>query len=144
MKFTCNGKVRHRHIPSPVDQSPTRGRPRGKRSTAMEVPRRDLAGVDSKRYPKVPVELSNRIQSATVAFLKAVLHQVQRDYETGIEGRLLDLLENGIPGLLAGLGRELIAAQLEQERGYHGPRVAGSKTRKARSSDTRGSDRLRY
>lgn len=49
------------------------------------------------------MELSNRIQSATIAFLKAVLHRVQRDYEAGVEGRLLDLLENGIPGLLAGL-----------------------------------------
>ena len=79
--------------------------------------------MDSKRYSKVPVELSNRIQSTVLSFLKDLLQGLQRSYEAGIEGLLLDLIEKGIPGLLAGLGRELIAAQLEQERGYQGPRV---------------------
>lgn len=123
MKFTCSGKIRQRHIPSPVKQAPTKGRPRGRRSSAADTPRRDVAGIDSKRYPKVPVELSNRIQSATLSFLKGLLREVQRKYEAGIESHLVELLEDGIPGLLAGLGRELIAAQLEQERGYHGPRI---------------------
>ena len=69
------------------------------------------------------MELSNRIQSATLSFLKGLLRQVEQKYEAGIETHLVEFLEVGIPGLLAGLGRELIADQLEQERGYHGPRI---------------------
>lgn len=46
------------------------------------MPRRDVIGVDSKPYPKVPVELSNLIWGSTLGFLKRLLHTVEKTQRT--------------------------------------------------------------
>lgn len=122
--ISCSGKIRERGRAPKVEESPKRGRPRGSRTRAPKPPRRDMVtGLKSERYPQVPVELSNRIQSATKGFLGELFRLLETLYESGIEGSLLELVETGYPALLAALGQELIAAHLEQERGYIGPRL---------------------
>lgn len=122
--ISCSGKVRERAREISAPEVPKRGRPRGAKTRAYETPRRDLVkGFDSKRYPQIPVELSNRIQSETRFFLGNLFKLLEKLYESGVEGSLLELVESGYPALVAQLGQQLITAQLEQERGYVGPRL---------------------
>lgn len=123
MKFTCRRKICYRRLETPVEHPVHRGRPRGSRTRSSESPRRDLLGFDSKRYPKIPVELANQLQSLTKSMLRELFKLLQRSYESGIDGVLLELLEEGLPAFLTRFGRELMQAQLEQERGHYGPRI---------------------
>ena len=122
--ISCSGKIRERAREVSGPKATRRGRPKGSRTKAVEAPRRDLVkGFDSKRYPQVPVELSNRLQAETKGFLHDLFKLLERVYESGVEGSLLELVEKGYPALLAALGQQLISAQLEQERGYVGTRL---------------------
>ncbi len=125
MMISCSGKIRSQHREIPLESSrKRRGRPKGSKTKSAETPRRDLVkDLDSKRYPRVPVELSNRLQSAAREMVRNLLKLLQELYERGIEENLLALVEFGIPDLLAKFGQEIITAQLEQERGYFGPRI---------------------
>jgi hypothetical protein len=101
-----------------------RGRPPG---TARPVEEKlhypNVGGVDLSKFEGVPVALRNRLTSAFVQALAALLGTLQAFYK-GTERDLTLFLCKNFPPIIFALGRSIMTEILTEERGHIGNRIA--------------------
>ena len=116
---TMSGKVRSRYPESPVERDKRRI---GKTGNSLQPPVvfSEVAGVKARHFPALPTGLWNEVVSLLGATLRESAKSFNAAFKHGIEPRLQDLIQNVVPQLVYGLGRQLIEAILTQERGFHG------------------------
>lgn len=116
---TSNGKIRDRHVETPVD--PAAGRI-GKRTNPPQVAAvfGEVAGVRARHYDALPTSLWNEVTSLIGSTLRESARTLNQAFKHGAEPHLQDLIQNFIPELVHALGRGLIESILNQERGFYG------------------------
>jgi hypothetical protein len=116
---TSNGKIRDRYVETPVD--PAAGKI-GRRNNPPQVPVvfGEVAGVRARHYDALPSGLWNEVTSLVGSSLREAARTFNQAFKHGAEPHLQDLIQNFIPELVYALGRRLIEALLNQERGFYG------------------------
>ena len=116
---TSSGKIRERHLETPVE---SKQRQIGKVVNPPQPPVvfKEVAGVQARHYPALPNGLWNEVTTLLGATLRGAARSFNDAFKHGAEPHLQDLLQTVIPELVYDLGRQLIEAVLNQERGFYG------------------------
>jgi hypothetical protein len=80
----------------------------------------EVAGVKARNYPALPTGLWNEVTSLLGSTLKEAARAFNGAFKHGVEPHLQSLIQDVVPQLVYGLGRQVIEAILNQERGFHG------------------------
>ena len=109
--------------PSDVEEVLRRGpgRPKGSSTpSVVKVMREEVAGIKKEVFPHLPPELRNRLTAGVSDYVKHVATCLNEAYSTGIEAKVVELLDVTLPDAALALGRDSMEAFAAQERGFHG------------------------
>lgn len=116
---TSSGKIRDRYNETPVERVAGRV---GKRSNPPQpaVVFKEVAGVRARDYGALPTGLWNEMVSLLGSTLREGARAFHAAFKHGAEPHLQELIQTVIPQLVHALGRQLVGAVLNQERGFYG------------------------
>ena len=97
------------------------GRPKGSSAPSVaKVMREEVAGIKKEMFPHLPPELWNRLTAGVSDYVKHVATSLNEAYSTGIEAKVVEILDVTLPDAALALGRDSMEAFAAQERGFRG------------------------
>ena len=101
------------------------GRPKGSSTPSVaKVMREEVAGIKKEMFPHLPPELWNRLTAGVSDYVKHVATSLNEAYSTGIEAKVVEILDVTLPDAALALGRDSMEAFAAQERGFHGTYIS--------------------